>query len=333
MTGLAARIEVPDRGVSATLDVPTGETLALLGPNGSGKSTVLEAIAGIVPGARGSVSLDGAPLGEARARSIGLLSQDDALFPTMSVLDNVAYGPRSRGAGRAAAREIARAWLLRVGLAELAERRPGSLSGGQARRVAIARALAADPRVILLDEPFAGLDVAAAGEIRGLLAELLRGRTAVIATHEVLDAYAFATHVAVMDGGRVVEHGTAEEVLARPRTAFAARMAARVLLTGVMAGGALVLDNGARVPVTGGPGAGVPAAVALRPSDVAVGSGTDPRRTWVDDAVVAIEPRGDQVRVTGAVAAADVDVALGGALRVGAPVRFGIPHGAPAYAR
>ncbi|MDN4482402.1 sulfate/molybdate ABC transporter ATP-binding protein [Demequina lignilytica] len=331
MTGLDARVAVASRGVDVRLAVAAGRTLVLLGPNGSGKSTLLEGIAGILPGAVGEVRLDGAALGEARTRGVGLLSQDDALFPTMSVLGNVAFGPRARGAGRAAAHAVARRWLDRVGLAGLEDRRPDALSGGQARRVAIARALAAEPRVLLLDEPFAGLDVPAASGIRALLAELLRGRTTVIATHEVLDAYAFADDVAVMDAGRVVEHGTADEVLTRPRTPFAARMAARVLLTGEMRGGTLTLAGGIRLPVAGGPGAGAAAAVAVRPSQVVVGRGADPRLTWVDDAVVTVEPRGDELRVTGRVAAADVDVSRAAELVVGGPVRFGLPHGLDAY--
>lgn len=332
MSGLTGRVAVPGRGVDATVAVAAGRTLVLLGPNGSGKSTVLEGLAGIVRGADGEVRLDGETLGVARHRGIGLLSQDDALFPTMTVLDNVAFGPRARGARRAQAREHARGWLARVGLEDLAERRPAALSGGQARRVAIARALAAEPHVILLDEPFAGLDVAAASEIRAMLASLLRERTTVIATHEPLDAHAFADDVAVMEAGRVVEAGTAAEVLTRPRTPFAARMAARVLLVGEMRGGALVLADGTRLPVTGGPGAGTAAAVAVRPADVAVGTGRDPLLTWVDDAVVTVEPRGDELRVTGRIAAADVDVARAAQLAVGARVRLGIPQGLPAYA-
>uniref|UniRef100_UPI0025D83A03 sulfate/molybdate ABC transporter ATP-binding protein n=1 Tax=Demequina sp. TaxID=2050685 RepID=UPI0025D83A03 len=260
MTGLVAHVRVAARGVDASLEVEAGRTLVLLGPNGSGKSTTLEAIAGIVPLDGGAVTLDGAAIG-ARDRRIGLLSQDDALFPTMSVRDNVAFGPRSRGFSRHDARAQAEGWLARVGLEGTGDRRPADLSGGQARRVAIARALAARPRVLLLDEPFAGLDVVAASTIRSLVAGLLAGVTAVVSTHDALDAHALADHVAVIESGRVVESGIAAEVLTRPRTAFAARMAARVLVNGTMHGGALVTDGGVRVPVTGGPGAGARAAV------------------------------------------------------------------------
>ncbi|WP_062289022.1 ABC transporter ATP-binding protein [Demequina phytophila] len=338
MTALEARVRVPARGVDATVEVAAGGTLVLLGPNGSGKSTVLEAVAGMVPGADVRVTLDGVDAPRApRDRRIGLLSQDDALFPTMSVRDNVAFGPRSAGASRAAARAEADAWLARVGLDGLGDRRPGALSGGQARRVAIARALAAAPRVLLLDEPFAGLDVVVASEVRGLVAGLLAGVTAVVTTHDALDAYALADTVAVMDSGAVVEAGEAVEVLTRPRTRFAARMGGRVLVEGTMRGGALEIAAGVRVPVSGGPGAGVPAAVAAHPGAVALAWSEPPESrasgsAWVADAVRGLEPRGDVVRVHGALLAADVPVEVVGGIAAGTPAWFGVPRGLEAYA-
>ncbi|WP_062521205.1 ABC transporter ATP-binding protein [Demequina silvatica] len=334
MTALTARVRVPARGVDAAVEVSSGATLVLLGPNGSGKSTVLEAVAGIVPGADARVTLDGTDAPRApRDRRIGLLSQDDALFPTMSVRDNVAFGPRSRGLGRAAAREAADAWLARVGLDGLGDRRPGALSGGQARRVAIARALAAEPRVMLLDEPFAGLDVVVASEVRGLVAGLLTGVTAVVTTHDALDAHALADTVAVMEAGSVAESGTAAEVLTRPRTAFAARMGGRVLVEGTMRGGALEIAAGVRVPVGGGPGAGVRAGVTAHPGDVALALAAPVSGpAWVVDAVRGLEPRGDVVRVHGALLAADVPVEAAAGLEAGTPVWFGVPRGLEAYA-
>ncbi|WP_062466719.1 sulfate/molybdate ABC transporter ATP-binding protein [Demequina maris] len=335
---LEARVTVEARDVDATLTIGAGRTLALLGPNGSGKSTALEAIAGVVRPTRARIVLDGRGLVGAgrpvppRERGIVLLAQDDALFP-MSVLDNVAFGPRA--AGRRDAREVAGTWLERVGCADLAARRPGELSGGQARRVAIARALAAEPRVLLLDEPFAGLDVEAASSIRTMLRALLADVTAIVTTHDALDAHALADDVAVMAGGRVVEAGAAAEVLTRPRTPFAARMAARVLVAGTIRGGALELPGGARVPVSGGPGGGAAAAVALPPSAVALAVGDAPRDrslAWVPDAVAALEPRGDEVRVVGATVAADVDATVAARLDAGAAVWFGVPRGLPAYA-
>ncbi|WP_144016029.1 ABC transporter ATP-binding protein [Demequina sp. NBRC 110052] len=338
---LDAHVLIRSRAVDARLTVERGRTLVLLGTNGAGKSTVLEAIAGIVPVDSGEIAIHGRALtGGGRrvplaSRRIALLSQDDALFPTMSVLDNVAFGPRSRGSSREEARHTARAWLERVGATDLAARRPTELSGGQARRVAIARALAPAPEAVLLDEPLARLDVEAATAIRALLQHVLRDVTAIVATHDALDAHALADDVAVIEAGVVVEAGTASEVLTRPRTAFAARMAARVLIRGTMQGGALVLVNGTRVPVAGGPRAGAAAGIAVRPTLIALALGDEPRvpgRAWVTDTVVALEPRGDEVRVHGSAAAADVDPAEASRIIVGERVLFGVPTGLPAYA-
>ncbi|SEI96703.1 sulfate/molybdate ABC transporter ATP-binding protein [Demequina mangrovi] len=337
---LEARVTVASRGVDATLMVDAGRTLALLGSNGAGKSTVLESLAGVVRPDRARIVLDGRILAgpdrrrsvPARDRGIVLLSQDDALFP-MSVLDNVAFGPRS--AGRRDAAEAARGWLDRVGCADLADRRPAQLSGGQARRVAIARALAAEPRVLLLDEPFAGLDVEAASSVRALVRELLDGVTAIVTTHDALDAHALADDAAVMEAGQVVEAGAAADVLSRPRSRFAARMAGRVLIQGTMRGGRLVVDGGSSIPVTGGPGAGAWAAIAVPPTaielalDSPVSAGD---RAWVIEEVVALEPRGDHVRVHGAIAAADTDPETAVTLERGARVWCGVPRGLPAYA-
>ncbi|MER6876749.1 ATP-binding cassette domain-containing protein, partial [Amycolatopsis sp. NPDC000673] len=185
--------------------VPGGSVLALLGPNGSGKSTVLGSLAGLLPVTSADVTLadrrlagDGVDL-PPHERRIGLLSQDALLFPHLSAMDNVAFSPRSTGTGRADARAIASRWLSEVDAAEFANRRPSQLSGGQQQRVAIARALASAPDLLLLDEPFAALDVDSAPAIRGLLRRVLRdGPTTVLVTHDPLDALALADHVAVM---------------------------------------------------------------------------------------------------------------------------------------
>ena len=221
-----------------------------------------------------------------------------------------------------------------MGLSGLGERRTGELSGGQSRRVAIARTLASSPRVVLLDEPFAGLDVVSASEIRGLVARLITDLTAIVATHDALDAYALADDVAVMQAGRVAESGDAAQVLTRPRSAFAARMAGRVLVTGTMTDGALMLASGIRVPVVGGPELGASAAIAVRPAGIAIATEAQPWPpgvVWVEDSVTALEPRADHVRVHGVSLAADVDVAEAAGLSAGATVAFGMPTGLEAY--
>ncbi len=140
-------------------------------------------------------------------RKVALLAQEPLLFPHLGVLDNVAFGPRSGGARRRTAHEAARRWLDEVDVADLADRKPGQLSGGQAQRVAVARALAAEPRLLLLDEPLAALDVAVAPALRQTLRRVLADRTVVLVTHDVLDALLLADRVVVLEGGRVVESG------------------------------------------------------------------------------------------------------------------------------
>ena len=171
---LTARVD--ERDVEIDIDVADGQTIAILGPNGSGKSTVLSVVAGILRPDRGRAVLDGTTLFDVadgawtapHERGTGLLAQDPLLFPHLSALDNVAFGPRSTGASRARSRELARTWLDEVDAGALADRKPSELSGGQAQRVAIARALAAEPRLLLLDEPMAALDVTVVPAMRRL---------------------------------------------------------------------------------------------------------------------------------------------------------------------
>ncbi len=169
---LSARIELARGSFDLAVDfeVPAGTVLALLGPNGSGKSSVLGCLAGLVAPLSAEVTLAGRTLDglAPHARGIGLLSQDALLFPHLSVVDNVAFAPRSTGAGRRRSRELAYFWLAEVDAIELADRKPGQLSGGQAQRVAIARALAAEPDLLLLDEPLAAPRTAFTARIAGL---------------------------------------------------------------------------------------------------------------------------------------------------------------------
>lgn len=213
--------------VSAALRADEGETIAVIGPNGAGKSTLVRAIAGLAP-AHGSATLDGVDLlsQPIRARRIGLVFQDRLLFPHLSALENVAFGPRSRGESRRVATERAKLLLDRFGIGDLAARRPAELSGGQAQRVAIARALATEPDLLLMDEPFAGLDVGVAMSLRLEMAQHLAAFDGVtlLVTHDALDARALADRVLVLEGGRVAQEGTFQEVAARPATEHVARL-------------------------------------------------------------------------------------------------------------
>ncbi|MGZ4496250.1 MAG: ABC transporter ATP-binding protein [Nocardioides sp.] len=228
MTGLRADVRVAGR-LTAALEADAGDVVAVIGPNGAGKTTLLRALAGLVP-LEGEVSVGGrswtAPPALVRERSLGFVFQDQALFPHLSALDNVAFGLRARGASRSAAAEVARSWLERFGIGELAGRRPRELSGGQAQRVAIARALAPEPDLLLLDEPFAGLDVGVATALRIELARHLASYDgiALLVTHDALDALTLADRVLVLDGGRVAQTGTPRDVAARPVTDHVARL-------------------------------------------------------------------------------------------------------------
>ncbi len=245
--GLEVSVRLAERGIEVDLAVAPGEVLALLGPNGAGKSTMLELIAGLLRPDAGRIRLGGKVLMDTadgrvvppHRRGISMLAQDALLFPHLSAAANVAFGPRSRGMGRRAADAVAADWLRAVDALELSRRRPGELSGGQAQRVALARALAVDPDLILLDEPMAALDVATAPAMRTLLRRVIRaagrngvGRSAILVTHDIVDALTLADRVVVLEAGRIVEQGPVTEVLSRPRSAFAARIAGVNLLVG-----------------------------------------------------------------------------------------------------
>ncbi|MDZ5621370.1 ABC transporter ATP-binding protein [Nocardioides bizhenqiangii] len=223
---LVARLLVAGR-LDVDISAEPGDVVALVGPNGAGKSTFVHALAGLQR-AEGSAVLDGRDLLALapQDRSVGVVFQDQRLFPHLSALDNVAFGLRSRGSTKASARAAARNWLDRLGVGELAGRKPAQLSGGQAQRVAIARALVTEPDLLLLDEPFTGLDVGVAATLRIELGRHLadfRGVT-VLVTHDALDALTLATSVAVLDAGRIAQHGTPTDVAARPRTEHVARL-------------------------------------------------------------------------------------------------------------
>ncbi len=221
---MQVQVDLPGR-VCADLTAEAGEVLVVIGPNGAGKSTLLRAVAGLVP-ARVRVGDEDWTDLDVPSRRVGYVFQDQSLFPHLSALDNVAFGPRSRGRGRRDADAAARTWLERFGLADLAHRKPRELSGGQAQRVAIARALATDPEVLLLDEPFTGLDVSVQMALRLELGRHLRdfAGTVLLVTHDAIDALTLADRVLVLDEGRVAQVGPPAEVAAAPRTPHVARL-------------------------------------------------------------------------------------------------------------
>jgi molybdate transport system ATP-binding protein len=309
---------ITDRDLEVALDVGAAEVVAILGPNGAGKSSVLAAIAGIVRPDTGRATLDDEVLFDlgagtwrpAHARGTALLAQDPLLFPHLSVVDNVAFGPRSAGRTRTQARAAALAWLEAVDAGELADRTPADLSGGQAQRIAVARALAAEPRLLLLDEPMAALDVTVVPALRQVLKRVLAGRSAIIVTHDVLDALLLADRVIVMEGGRIVEDGPTKDVLARPRSAFGAGIAGLNLVRGRAAGGTVHTAAGLTVSgLANDPAPDGGAAVAVfSPSAVGVFTAPpagSPRNVFAAT-IRELEPRGVQVRVRTDELSADV---------------------------
>lgn len=242
-SAFAARMLVPRTGfdVDLELEVAAGETLALMGPSGAGKSSVLHAIAGTERILDGRITLERASadtvvLADAAAnvhlpphqRSIGMLGQDPRLFPHLTARGNIAFGARAGGHSKRDANEAATAWLRRLGLTEVSDQRPAELSGGQRQRIALARALAAGPRLLLIDEPFASLDVEAAQDMRELVREELSrtGTTALVVSHSAVDAAALAHRLVVIERGLIVQQGGVRDVLAAPATRFVAAVAA-----------------------------------------------------------------------------------------------------------
>lgn len=215
--------------------VAAGETLAVLGPSGSGKTLLVETLGGFHDHA-GSVTFDGCDVTDRppEDRPLGMVFQDGALFPHLSVRENVAFGEPYHADARDPDRLLAR-----VGIAELAERRPATLSGGERNRVALARALAPDPPAVALDEPLAALDPPTRDALRADLGELLADRTAVLVTHDRTTARALGDRVAVLADGRIRQTGTPATVFDRPATPFVARfVGCSVLPTGVADRGA-----------------------------------------------------------------------------------------------
>ncbi|MBU4215375.1 MAG: ABC transporter ATP-binding protein [Actinobacteria bacterium] len=310
--------------LDVALQVQPGEILAVLGPNGAGKSTLLRVVAGLLAVAEGSVACggsvwddpDGRVFVPAPERRAGYVFQDYRLFPHLSVLDNVAFGARSRGMSRRASRGGAAAVLERLDLTELASRRPAQLSGGQAQRVALARALASDPEVLLLDEPLAALDARTRIEVRGLLRRHLAdfGGPTLLVVHDPLEAMVLADRILVIENGHVVQTGTPSAVARHPATEYVARLVGVNLYAGTVvdpATGRIRLDDGGELVAVAGahdvdpddpPGRlrrGERVQVALRPASITLHT-REPdgsaRNRW-RGRVVGMEQLADRVRV------------------------------------
>jgi molybdate transport system permease protein len=316
--------------LTADVAAEAGSVVALVGPNGAGKSTLLRAIAGVHP-SHGPIAIDGADVAglATHARRVGYVPQDGALFPHLTALDNVAFGPRQLGVRRTAARRRAAEWLDRLGVGELAHRRPAALSGGQAQRVALARALAVDPRVLLLDEPLAALDADARTDVRQALRRHLSAYdgTTLVVTHDPLDAVTLADRLVVLDEGRVVQDASPVEVTRAPRSPWVARLLGANAYRATSAADGLRLDEGGTLVGADDIAPGVPLLAVVPPHAVALhrqrpeGSprnlwpGTVSELTLVGARVrVGVDGRPPNVAEVTAAAAAELE------LREGAPV-------------
>jgi len=309
--GVEGRVVVSrtDFTLDVDVDVQPGEVVAVLGPNGAGKSTLLRTVCGLTPLTLGALSLGGVVVDDpardvlvpSSRRGVGMVFQEYRLFPHLSVLDNVAFGPRSSGRSRARSRDDAVAWIERLRLTALVDRKPHELSGGQSQRVALARALASSPTALLLDEPTAALDASTRLDIRADLRDHLRqfaGPTLLV-THDALDALVLADRVVVLENGSVTQSGRALEIARRPATQYVAKMLGLNLIRGRAHDGDVAIEGGGTLHVTDRALAGN-VLVAVRPSAIALHT-TQPegsaRNVW-PGVVDGVEPLGDRVRLT-----------------------------------
>lgn len=279
----------PHAVVEASLDVAAGTTMALLGPSGCGKTSLLRAVAGLETPTAGSIGIGGRTVSDRSVwvrperRNIGMVFQDGALFPHLTVADNIAFGLRSAARSSGAAptgsaaeqrRRRVEELLHLVELTGLADRLPETLSGGQQQRVALARSLAPNPSVLLLDEPFSALDTGLRTQVRAKVAQILRevGVTSIFVTHDQDEAFVLGDRVAVMRDGRIEQVGTPDELYRSPRTPWVAGFVGEAnLVHGAPVGDGLHVDTAlGRIPVAGNPveGGAATVDVLVRPEQI-----------------------------------------------------------------
>ncbi|HEX9276261.1 MAG TPA: ABC transporter ATP-binding protein [Casimicrobiaceae bacterium] len=278
------------------LSIEDGAFIAVLGPSGCGKSTTLLMLAGIYSPTAGEIAFDGARVNdvEARDRNVGIVFQSYALYPNMSVLENVMFPLRFKKVERGEAERRARETAALVHIDPLLDRRPSQLSGGQQQRVALARALVKRPHLLLLDEPLSNLDaslrLSMRTEIRRVQREL--GVTTILVTHDQIEATTMADRIVVMNAGRVEQVGTAKELYERPHTLFVATFVGSPpinLFDGHTEAGTLSVHE-AKLPLAGSAAGSV--VLGIRPESLRVESAGTPAR------IIAAEPMGREVLYT-----------------------------------
>jgi molybdate transport system ATP-binding protein len=319
------------------LEVGDGEVVAVLGPNGSGKSTLLRALAGLEPLSGGRIVLNGRLLDDPESRVLvppeqrrcAMVFQEYLLFPHLTAIANVAFGPRSRGESKVDANRRALEWLDRMGVGDKAQSKPRQLSGGQAQQVALARALATDPRLLLLDEPLAALDISTRGAMRHQLRHHLGefSGSCVLVTHDPLDAAAIADRLVIVEAGRLVQQGTLQAMTTRPRSGYVAQLMGLNLLQGRANGTNLTLVDGTTLETANSVNGEMLAVVA--PRDIALyldrpeGS---PRNTWATR-VAEVHLMGDRVRVL-----LDAPIRVAAEITAVSLAELGLTEGSPVWA-
>ena len=256
-----------------SFEVAQGELVTLLGPSGCGKTTTLRMVAGLEAVTGGHVLIGGTDvtLRAANERNVSMVFQSYALFPHMTVLENVCYGPLSMRIDKAKARELAHAKLAMLGLAGLEQRLPSELSGGQQQRVAVARSLVLEPAVLLFDEPLSNLDAKLRRRVRQEIRELQQSLalTVIYVTHDQEEALAVSDHIIVMESGRIAQKGTPQELYEAPASRFLADFIGDAnLIDGELAlgaNGATFTASGASAAVRANGVAPGPATLAVRP--------------------------------------------------------------------
>ena len=292
------------------LRLEAGVTTAILGPNGSGKSTLVNAIAGLLAIDEGTIRLGDEVLDDPRAgvfvppqhRQAGVVFQKYLLFEHLDVTENILFAATVKRIATSDIRKSVHGYIDSFGLSGLESRKPSELSGGQRQRVAIARALSSIPKLLLLDEPLAALDVETKGNLRKLLNEHLayfRGPRLLI-THDPVDAFLLADRIVILENGRITQQGPTSELAQRPATPYAAALAGLNLLVGTNAAGTLTIENSEQLLATADTQTTGPVLITINPNAIALHESQphgSPRNSW-STRVVSVEGTGDVVRVT-----------------------------------
>lgn len=341
-------IEIRDLGLEfpgfvfgpVSLRVEAGSFFAIMGPTGSGKTLLLESLAGLLRPHRGGIFLGGRDITglPPERRGMGLVYQDNALFPHMTVLENIVYGQRYHGIGEAEGGRLARELAEMLRITPLLDRKPAGLSGGEKQRTAIARALACKPGVVLLDEPLSSLDPQFREGLRQSLTQLHQATGAVffMVTHDFVDALTLADHAAVIHKGRLEQTGPTLDIFQKPATVFIARFVGMENIFPATYADGRCRFAGLSLPL--GPGQVRPGErgnAAIRPEDIVIAPGRDAPAHWVrlDGEVVAVDRVGftwtasvqcGQARF---LARLEHRLALDGQVRQGARVRLSFDPG------